>query len=73
MRPSDTKERLEKHCFGCSEWNALYRVCLRGHLSQSPTGCPLRKFTPLYSTAYDEDRGRVILLPDPGRCAGCGD
>jgi hypothetical protein len=62
--------RLEQHCKLCSEWDG---VCLRGHALQSPAGCPMRKFEPILSAEYAEDRGRVTRPKSAtGGCAGCG-
>lgn len=59
-------------CRACPDWNKAYSVCLRGHLGTSPTGCPLKKFAPVFSAAYDKDAGRVIVLRDLPKCDGCG-
>lgn len=64
-------DRMEQ-CKQCPEWNAVYNVCLRGHRLQSPTGCPLRKFPPIFSAEYDKDCGRVINLRELRSCDGCG-
>lgn len=72
MLPKKVFDERMATCQGCSEWNRLYSVCLRGHRSNSPTGCPLKKFPPIFSATYDADVGRVLALRDASNCDGCG-
>lgn len=72
MLPTKVFEERMEQCRKCSEWNGLFSVCLRGHRATSPTGCPMKKFPPIFSAAYDADAGRIIVLRDMPRCDGCG-
>lgn len=55
-------------CSKCPNWKG---VCLKGHVLQSPVGCPEKRFPPVEGAAYMEDRPATVAEPVvPGKCCG---
>jgi len=65
MIPRDVfYDRLGKHCQQCEHWA---NVCLKGHASSSPEGCPIYKFPPIQGAQY----ASVREAPSPPAFANC--
>jgi hypothetical protein len=67
MIPRDVfYDRLDNHCRHCEHWA---NVCLLGHQSSSPEGCPDKRFPPIQGAQY----AVVHVAPPPpalGNCCG---
>lgn len=67
------QERIQQHCLKCDFWDNYN--CSKGHVNTSPTGCPIRKFEPVYSAGYDPDRPAQELskegMPSTKDCKTC--
>ena len=59
-------DRLENFCKLCPHWQ---NVCMKGHGLSSLEGCPVKKFPPVGSAGYAEDR--PVATPAPGQVRGC--
>ncbi len=56
------QERIKGHCAACDFWDGYN--CRKGHVTTSPTGCPIKKFKPVYSAGYDPDKPATPLVAD---------
>ena len=54
-------------CEQCEFWK---NRCLKGHLLQSPTGCPVKKFGPVLGAGYHPDLPVERWEPYSSDCCG---
>lgn len=60
-------QRLEI-CRRCPYWKG---ACRKGHALQSPAGCPLKRFEPLYGAGYHPDHPEPVNAPNPAPVVPC--